>query len=140
MKFALSILCALFAQETFACSCIWPPDMSDMEKHAELVVLATLKGNAPSLGKKKYVFAPMKTFKGKPHERVVVRTRTFEMSCGLKARRDVTYVLFVYREDDKLTVDHCSSWPLDKEHYYFTAAFNEFHGLTGKEALEPASR
>lgn len=138
MKLALLVLCALFANDAFACSCI-KPDMSRMEKSAEFVVLAQLKKNSPSIGKKKYVFATIKKFKGDAAERIVVWTPKFEASCGLKARRDVTYVLFVYREGDKLMVDHCSSWPLTKEYAHFTAAFNEFYGLTGAEALEPKS-
>jgi hypothetical protein len=113
--------------------------MSGMEKRAELVVLAQLDGSSPSLGKKKFVFATIKTFKGTVGERVVVWTPKFEVSCGLRVRRDVAYVLFVYREDGKPTVDHCSSWPLTREYSHFTAAFNEFYGLTGTEALEPGS-
>jgi hypothetical protein len=139
VKLALLVLCALFANESLGCSCM-RPDMSGMEKDAEFVVLAQLKKSSLSLGKKKYVFATIKTFKGVVGERIVVRTPRFEVSCGLRARRDMPYVLFVYREDDKLMVDHCSSWPLTREHYRFTSAFNEFYGLAGTEALEPSSR
>jgi hypothetical protein len=138
VKLTLLVLGALFAGEAFACSCI-KPDMSRMEKSAEVVVLAQLDKNSPSLGKKKYVFAPIKTFKGAAGGRVVVLTPKFEVSCGLRARRDVPYVLFVYREEGKLMVDKCSSWPLTQEYFHFTAAFNEFYGLTGTEALEPSS-
>jgi len=94
MKLSLLVVCALFANESFACSCI-RPDMSSLEKGAELVVLAQLKKNSPSLGKKKYVFATIKTFKGVVGERIVVWTPKLEVSCGLRARRDVPYVLFV---------------------------------------------
>jgi hypothetical protein len=113
--------------------------MSRMEKSAEFVVLAQMKKSSPSIGKKKYLFATIKKFKGEAAERIVVWTPKFEVSCRLKARRDVPYVLFVYREGDKLMVDHCSSWPLTKEYAPFTAAFNEFYGLTGAEALEAKS-
>ena len=138
MKLTLLVICAIFSSESFACSCI-RPDMSSFEKGAELVVLAQLKSNSPSSGQKKYVFATIKRFKGVVGERIVVWTPKFEVSCGLRARRDVPYVLFVYREDDKLMVDHCSSWPLTREYSHFTAAFNEFYGLNGAEALEPSS-
>jgi hypothetical protein len=139
VKLTLLVLGALFAGEAFACSCI-KPDMSRMEKRAELVVLAQLDKESASPGKKKYVFAPIKTFKGVAGERIVVSTPEFEVSCGLRARRGVPYVLFVYREDGKLMVDKCSSWPLTQEYFNFTAAFNEFYGLTGAEALEPSSK
>lgn len=138
MKLALLVLCALFANESFACSCI-KPDMSRMEKSAEFVIRGQLKKNSFSIGKKKYVFATTKKFKGEASERIVVWTPKFEVSCGLKARRDVPYVLFVYREGGKLMVDHCSSWPLTSEYAQFTAAFNKFYGLTGADALEPGS-
>jgi len=136
MKLTLLVLCSLFANESFACSCIRPTDMSSMEKGAEFVVLAQLKANSPSLGKKKYVFATIKTFKGMVGERIVVWTPRFEVSCGLRARRDVPYVLFVHREGGKLMVNHCSSWPLTREYSHFTTAFNEFYGLTGTESLQ----
>jgi hypothetical protein len=113
--------------------------MSRMEKSAEFVVLAQLRKNSFSIGKKKYVFETIKKFKGEAAERIVVWTPKFEVSCGLKARRDVPYVLFVYREGDKLMVDHCSSWPLVKEYAHFTTAFNDFYGLTGADALGPKS-
>lgn len=136
MKLILLVLCALFANESFACSCI-RPDIARMEKGAEFIVLAQLKKNSPAIGKKKHVFATINKFKSVVGERIVVWTPKFEVSCGLRARRDVPYVLFVYREDDKLMVDHCSSWPLTREYAHLTAAFNEFYGLTGAEALEP---
>ena len=139
MKLTLLVLCALFANESFACSCIKPHDISRMEQRAEIVVLAKLKRGSPSLGKKKYVFATIKTFKGMVVEQIAVWTPRFEVSCGLRARPDVPYVLFVYREDGRLMVDHCSSWPLTKEYSHFTAAFNEYYGLTGTESLEPSS-
>ena len=113
--------------------------MASLEKSAEIIVLAQLKKNSPSLGKKKYVFATIKKFKGVVGEQIVVWTPKFEVSCGLRARRDVPYVLFVYREDDKLMVDHCSSWPLASEYSRFTSAFNKYYGLTGTDALEPSS-
>jgi hypothetical protein len=138
VKLSLLVLCALFANEALACSCV-RPDMARLEKGAEYVVLAQLMKSLPSLGKKKYVFATIKKFKGLVGERLVVRTSMFEISCGLRARRDAPYVLFVYRDGGKLMVDHCSSWPLTSEHAYFTAAFNEFYGLTGAEVLEPRS-
>src|SRR5262245_49662223 len=68
VKLTLLVLCALFANESFACSCI-KPDMSYMEKRAELVVLAQLKERSPSIGKTKYVFATIKSFKGVVGER-----------------------------------------------------------------------
>ena len=138
VKLTLLVFCLLFAHESLACSCL-RPDMARLEERAEFVVLAQLKENSPALGKKKYVYATIKTFKGVANERIVVWTPMFEVSCGLRARRDVPYVLFVYREDDKLMVDHCSSWPLTREHFHFTAAFNEFYRLTGTEALDPSS-
>lgn len=139
MKPALLVLCALFANESLACSCIRPLDISRMEKGKEFIVLAQLKRSSPSLSKKKYVFEIVKTFKGEARDRIVVWTPKFEVSCGLKARRDVPYVLFVYREGDKLMVDHCSSWPLTKEYAHFTTAFNDLYGLTGADALGPKS-
>ena len=138
MKVGLLVLCALFANEALACSCL-RPDMARWEKGAEFVVLAQLKKTLPSLGKKKYVFATIRKFKGEVGERIVIWTPMFEVSCGLRARRDVPYVLFIYREAGKLMVDHCSSWPLTTEYAHHTAAFNEFYGLTGAEALEPGA-
>jgi hypothetical protein len=138
VKLALLILSALFANEAFACSCL-EPVMSTMEEDAELVVLAQLKKSSPSIGKKKYVFATIKKFKGDASERIVVWTQRLEVSCGLRARSDVPYVLFIYSEGGKLMVDRCSSWPLTREYAHFTAKFNEYYGLTGTEALEARS-
>lgn len=139
MKMALLILCALFTNESLACSCVKPVDMPHMESSADFVVLAQLKKIPFSMGSRKYVFATIKTFKGETSEQLEVRTSRFEVSCGLRVRRDVPYVLFVYREGGKLTVDHCSSWPLTKEWADYTTAFNEFYGLIGTEALGPRS-
>ena len=102
------------------------------------VVLAELRTRKSSLGfgKRKYAFATVKAFKGSGSDTVVVWTERYEMACGLKAIGDVRYVLFVYREDKKLMVDHCSSWPLSKEYSGYTEAFNEFYKLTGPDALE----
>lgn len=138
VKLTLLVLCALFANESIACSCL-PLDMSSLEKGAELIVLAQLKTSSPSHDKKKFAFATIKTFKGVVGERFVVWTPKFEVSCGLRARTDVPYVLFVHREDNKLMVDHCSSWPLTREYFRYTDAFNEYNGLTGTEALVPSS-
>lgn len=139
MKPTLLLLCALFANEAFACSCL-RPDVARMEKEAEFVVLAQLKKHSTLIGSRKHVFSTIKTFKGAANEQLAVRTAMFEVSCGLRVRRDVPYVLFVYREGDKLMVDHCSSWPLTRDHFLYTAAFNDYYGLVGTDALEPNSK
>ena len=115
----------------------YPPALS-IESDAELVVLAELKTkkSSRSIGKRKYAFATVNAFKGSGSETVVAWTERYEMSCGLKARRDVPYVLFVYREDNRLTVDKCSSWPLTKEYSDHADAFNDFYKLTGPDALK----
>ncbi len=137
----LLVLCVLFANESFACSCIREPEISRIESGAELVVLAELETKRfHSLGKRKYVFATVKAFKGSGRDTIVVWTERYEMSCGLKVRFDVPYVLFVYREDKKLMVDHCSSWPLTKEYSGYTDAFNDFYKLTGPDALKVDSK
>jgi len=138
VKRILLVLCVLFANESFACSCIREPDIPRTESGAELVVLAELKTrkSSHSTGKRKYAFATVKAFKGSGGDSVVVWTERYEMSCGLKARGDVPYVFFVYREGKKLMVDKCSSWPLTKEYSGFTAAFNDFYKLTGPNALK----
>jgi len=141
MKKILLAFCVLFANESFACSCVGP-DIPRMDKRSELVVLAQLraKRNSYSLSKKKYIFDTVKVFKGSDADTVEVLTAKFETSCGLKASSDVLYVLFVYREDNKLTVDHCSSWPLAKKYSDYTHAFNDFFRLTNTEALKPDSK
>lgn len=134
----LLLLGVLFADESLACSCIRQPDIQGLESDAELVVLAKLKSRNSllSFGKKKYVFTVLKTFKGSAIDRVVVWTVRYETACGLNAKRDVPYVLFVFREEKKLMVDHCSSWPLSEEYSGHTNAFNNFYKLTGPNALE----
>ena len=109
-----------------------------MESGAELVVLAELKtrNSFRSFGKRRYVFTAIKAFKGSGNDPVVVWTESFETACGLQVKRDVPYVLFVYREDNKMMVDHCSSWPLTQQHSYYTDAFNDFYKLTGSDALK----
>jgi hypothetical protein len=139
VKAPLLVLCAFFANQSLACSCIKPPDISSQEQDAELVVLAKFNKRSPSIGSKKYVFTIVREFKGTAAEQIVVRTPRFEVSCGLRTQRSLTYVLFVYRENGKLTVDRCSSWPLTSEYAYLTNAFNEFYKLTGTEVLEPRS-
>ncbi len=128
-------LCALFANEAVACSCL-RPDIARMHDDAEFVVLARLDGNSISIGKKKLAFSTIRAFKGEARERIVVWTQTSEAACGLGTVRGVPYVLFVYREDDKLIVDHCSSWPLMSAYSRYTTAFNEFYRLDGAEALD----
>lgn len=132
----LLVLGALLADEALACSCL-RPDMASMEKGAELVAVAQLKSRSHSNGKRKYVFSTIRAFKGDAPERIVVWTSDSEVSCGLRAQRGVRYVLFAYRENGRLMVDHCSSWPLIPGSSRFTAAFNEFYGLTGTEVLAP---
>ena len=126
MKWILLFLGALFAHEALACSCL-RPDMARMEKDAELVVVAQFKSSASSHGKRKHVFSTIRTFKGDAGERIVVWTPNSEVSCGLRARRGERFVLFAYRENGRLMVDHCSSWPLIPEYSGYTAAFNEFY-------------
>jgi hypothetical protein len=140
MRLPLLVLCALFADQSLACSCIKPPDISSQEQGAEFVVLAKLDNSSPSVGNKKYIFTTIRTFKGVAGKQITVRSPRYEMSCGLRAQRDLTYVLFVYRENGRLKVDRCSSWPLMSEYAHLTSAFNAFYKLAGNEALEPSAR
>jgi hypothetical protein len=140
MKILLWIVCVLCANVSIACSCPKPDvDITRLEESAELVVLAQLRSGKTSLsvGERKYVFEIIKSFKGPAIDSVVVSTPRAGMSCGLKARRDARYVLFVDREGKKRVVNHCSSWPLDRQHWQQTRAFNEHYKLGGAEVLTP---
>ena len=137
MKQTLLVASLLFASRSFACSCI-EPNVPRMADNAEFVVLAELKttNSVHSRGKRKYLFETIKAFKGPGSDRLEVWTEEFTIACGLKATLGVRYVLFVYREDGKLVVSHCSSWPLLKHYSRYTDAFNEFYELTGPDALK----
>jgi hypothetical protein len=141
MKKILLIFSFLLAGDSFACSC-GGPHILRMDKGSEVVVLAKLRAKRTfySFNKNKYIFEPIKVFKGADAAQVEVWTSKFEMSCGLRVNHDVPYVLFVYREDNKLKVDHCSSWPLTVNYYDYTHTFNEFYKLTGTDALKPDSK
>ena len=139
VKKMLLVLGVLFANESIACSCVRTPDIARTESGAELVVVAEIEDSGGAInviGKRKYVFATVKAFKGSGRDTVVVWTERYEMACGLKARGDVPYVLLVYREDKKLMVDKCSSWPLTREYSDYADAFNDFYKLTGPDALK----
>jgi hypothetical protein len=141
MKKILLLIVVLFSNQSFACSC-GGADILRMDKGAELVVLAELKAKRKfySFTNNKYIFSAVKTFKGLNTNSIEVWTPKFGVSCGLQPDYGMPYILFVYREDNKLRVDHCSSWPLTKNYFDYTHEFNEFYKLTDSEALKPDSK
>lgn len=141
MKKILFYIVALFSNQSLACSC-GGPDILRMDKGAELVVLAKLKTkrNFYSFTNNKYIFDAIKTFKGISSDTIEVWTPKFGASCGLQPDYGMPYILFVYRENNKLRVEHCSSWPLTKSYFDYTHKFNEFYKLIDSEALKPDSK
>lgn len=141
MKNVVLVFCMFFFNEAFACSC-GGPNIQRMHGGANLVVLAKLKSKKMgfSLRDRKYFFEAKKVFKGTNVDGVEVWTKKSEITCGLNASYNENYVLFIYHEEDKLYVDHCSSWPLTKDWYDYTHEFNKFYNLTKENALRPDSR
>ena len=138
MRNTILIFGLIFFNNAFGCSC-GGPDITRMEGGAEIVAVGELKTKRYfySFSKNQYTFNNLKIFKGSNIDEIKVWTPKLEMSCGLKAENDMPYVLFVYRENGKLVVDHCSSWPLTKRYFDYTKEFNMFYKLLEGEALIP---
>jgi hypothetical protein len=100
-----------------ACSCVWPPDFDEIEQDVVQVSVGRLvsKNSFLSLSNNRYKFSITETFKGDAQESLVAWSSKFSSSCGIDVDKEKTYVIFAYKDGNRLWVGRCSTWVTD--HY-----------------------
>jgi hypothetical protein len=137
MRFVLLIVTLILVPEAFACSC-GGPDIQRMHEKAEVVFVGKIKSKGwfYSLTNNRFQFQNLDTFKGPATKQVEVWSSKMGSACGIDFRKDQKYVVFAFKEGDRLWASRCSSWPIDSDRGGYTRKFRDFYEQEAETGLE----
>lgn len=122
-------LLMLLSSKSVACSC-GDPNIPVMHENASIVFVGDLakKRSFYSFTKNKYVFSNLTIYKGEELESVTLWSNKASSACGIDFKKGLRYVVFAYKDGNKLIADRCSSWhEADEYKKDYTDAFYRFY-------------
>lgn len=109
----IAFILLLFSNSAFSCSCYFPDEhMEESDAAAAYVFIARPAGKNGflSISNNRFKFRDITFLKGEPNEKVKVWSEKMFLGCGQFFNEKKEYVVFAYKENEKLYTSRCSSW------------------------------
>lgn len=103
----------IFCNYALSCSCYFPDEnMEESDSEAAYVFIAKPAGKNGflSISSNRFKFKEITFLKGEPNEKVKVWSEKMFFGCGQFFNEREEYVIFAYKENEKLYTSRCSSW------------------------------